>query len=374
MKPGAVVGMGTMIRIFGVLCALLLCSSAIAQTGCDRGCLLNGLNDYEAHVLKHDVTGVVTSADFRGTENYKPTALGQGYFTCVRQIFHQEQFADPVDGQVAAIGLLDDGGRDAYFVLRLKINTDHSIAQSEMLLIHDGETSFLQKNRNVKLSPIYTQIVPVGLRSSRDQMIADADNFTDAWQYKDASLAQFSADCTFSENNLMLSLPGYTTCGDMLEYMGRRGVPGAGTSPERGNAGDPIRPMTPADPSIGRPPLQGPWIRDRRVLVVDVEHGVVVAWHIQGGEPARPGETIQYARKTQFLPTSEDHRRTAAENAQMGKARAGGGAPGGPPREMGAAYMAGIFKIVGGKLVKIDHFEWEGGPNASGGFADGPKF
>jgi hypothetical protein len=28
--------------------------------------------------------------------------------------------------------------------------------------------------------------------------------------------------------------------------------------------------------------------------------------------------------------------------------------------------MSGLFKIVGGELVRIDHFEWEGGPNASG--------
>jgi hypothetical protein len=34
--------------------------------------------------------------------------------------------------------------------------------------------------------------------------------------------------------------------------------------------------------------------------------------------------------------------------------------------------MSGLFKIVGGELTRIDHFEWEGGPNASGGFADGP--
>jgi len=371
-----------MIRNLLGLCALI--SFAIVGTditrayaqpsSCDRNCLLAALNSYETHLLQHNPRGIVLTADFRATENYQPTPLGEGYFSRVRQIFHQEQFADPVSGQTAAIGLLDDGGKDAYFVLRLKIEPNHALSQSEMLLIRDGETSFLQKDRSVKLSPIYYQIVPPALRSTRDQMITDVNNFTDAWQYKDASLAQFSPDCTFSENNLMLSQPGYTTCGDMLEYMGRRGIPGAGTSPEHGDPHAPIRPMTPADPSIGRPPLQGPWIRDRRVLIVDPEHGVVVAWHIQGGSPARPGETIQYRRKTPFLAHSEHHHRTAAENAQMEAAQARGGQSGGPPREMGAAYMAGIFKIVGGKLVRIDHFEWEGGPNASGGFSDGPRF
>ena len=369
-------------KAFGLCAVVSLAATCISaapaaaqSTSCDRTCLLGALSDYESHLLRHNPQGIATTADFRATENYQPTPLGQGYFSRVRQIFHQLQFADPVTGQTAAVGLLDDGGKDAYFVLRLKIEPNHALAQSEMLLIRDGETSFLQKNRSVKLDPVYSQIVPPALRSTREQMITDVNNFTDAWQYKDASLMQFRADCIFSENNVQLSQPGYTTCGDMLEYMGRRGIPGAGTSPEHGDPNAPIRPMTPADPSIGRPPLQGPWIRDRRVLIVDPEHGVVVAWHIQGGEPARPGETIQYRRKTPFIASSEDHRRTAAENAQMGarnRAASPGPGPGGPPREMGAAYMAGIFKIVGGKLVRIDHFEWEGGPNASGGFSDGP--
>ena len=352
--------------------ALVLAMGAKAQTaGCDRNCLLGVLNGYEEHVQAHSAQGIATTADFRATENYQPISLGQGYFTRVGKIFHQLEFADPVSGQTAAVGMLDDGGRDAYFVLRLKVVPGRAISQSEMLLIRDGETSFLQTDRNVKLDPIYTQVVPANLRSSRAEMIRDVDNFTDAWQYKDASLMDFSADCTFSENNVMLSDPGVTTCGDMLEYAGRRGIPGAGTSPDRGNPNDPIRPMTRADPSIGRPPLQGPWIRDRRVLIVDPEHGVVVAWHIQGGWPARPSEAIQYHRTVPFSQHSENHRRTAAENQRV---TSGGGRPPGMPREMGAAYMAGIFKIVGGKFVRIDHFEWEGGPNATGGFSDGPKF
>lgn len=366
----------------GLITLLALTARAEAQTSCDKTCLLGILNGYEQHMQSHSAAGIATTADYRGTENYRPIPLGTGYFTRAGQIYHQIQVADPVSGQVAAIGMMNDGGRDAWFVLRLKVEPGNAISQSEMLLIHDGETSFLQTDRNVKLSPAYMQPIPPNERSSREDMIRDVDNFTDAWQYKDHSLFDFTPNCTFSENAVMLSEPGGTNCGDMLEYAGRRGIPGAGTSPDRGNPNTPIAPMTRADPSIGRPPLQGPWIRDRRVPIVDVEDGVVVAWHIQGGEPARPGEAIQYTRPNGggFIMHSENHRRTAAENQ---RATAGGfrppagrpGGKGGPPRGMGgAAYMAGIFKIVDGKMVLIDHFEWEGGPNASGGFSDGPKF
>ncbi|MFT3904749.1 MAG: hypothetical protein QM718_00380 [Steroidobacteraceae bacterium] len=354
---------------------------AAESASCDRNCLLGVLSDYEARLLRHDASGIATSATFRATENYLPIKLGEGYWTRVREILDQQQFADVQNGQAMALGLLDDGGKDAYFALRLKVQGKHRIAQSEMLLIRDGETSFLQKDRSVKLSSVYSEIVPAAQRSTRAELIRAVENFSDAWQYKDGDLMSFSDDCTFSENNVQLSQPGYTSCGHMLEYNGKRGIPGAGTSPERGDPGAPTRPMTPADPSIGRPPLQGPWIRDRRYPVVDVERGLVIAYHIQGGWPARAGETIRYRRKTPFIASSESHRRTAEENAQMlsaapkaGQGAAPAGPPAGAPREQGAAYMVGLFKIVGGKLTRIDHFEWEGGPNASGGFADGPKF
>lgn len=357
--------------------ALAALASQAAAAGCDRSCLMGVLDDYQARLLKHDATGLALAGGFRATENYLPIRPGEGYWTRIRGVFHQQQFADVQNGQVMALGLLDDGGRDAYFALRLKVGADRRISQSEMLLIRDGETSFLQKDRAVKLSSVYTETVPVAQRSTREQLIRDVENFSDAWQYKDGDLMSFSDECTFSENNVQLSEPGRTSCGHMLEYNGKRGIPGAGTSPEHGDPNGAIRPMTPADPSIGRPPLQGPWIRDRRYPIVDVERGVVIAYHIQGGSPARPGETIQYRRKTPFTASSESHRRTAEENAQMLAAAPKDppqAAPQGAPREQGAAYMVGLFKIVAGKLTRIDHFEWEGGPNASGGFSDGPRF
>jgi hypothetical protein len=350
-----------------------LAAASSKAAGCDKACLLHVLNAYQAKMLKHDIRGIAVSEDFRSVENYRPIALGEGYWTRISEFLDQVQLADPVNGQVAAVGSLVDGGRDAYFVLRLKVEAGRKISQSEMMLIHDGETSFLQKDRSVKLDRSYLQRVPVAQRSSRADLAKIVDGFVDAWQYKDEDLMSVSADCAFLENNVQLQQPGITTCGDMLEYMGKRGIPGQGKGPNRGDPNKPPRPSRPADPSIGRPALQGsqPWMRDRRTPLVDAEHGVVLAYHIQGGEPARPGEVVAYERATPFTTSSLSSRRSPEQNAQ----RQGSRSPGqnnGPPPGSGAAYMAGLFKIIDGRLVRIDHFEWEGGPNASGGFSDGP--
>lgn len=360
---------------------LLLASvtHAATQSSCDNTCLIGVLNSYQAKMLKHETKGILVTANFRSVENYLPIALGEGYWTRINKIHDQVQVADPINGQVAVFGSLDDAGRNAYYVLRLKVEQGKKISQSEMLLIHDGETSFLQKDPNARVDRIYTEVVPVAQRSSRAELLKLVDGFTDAWQYKDEDLTKFADNCAFLENNVQLQSPGYTTCGNMLEYHGKRGIPGTGNSPEKGDPSEPMRPAQPADPSIGRPALQGsqPWMRDRRYPIIDVEHGVVVAYHIQGGTPARPGETVVYRRATSFTTSSQSQRRppeTAGQTQAQpppDAAQAGmGGGP--PPGGGGAAYMAGLFKIIDGKLVRIDHFEWEGGPNASGGFSDGP--
>jgi hypothetical protein len=277
--------------------------------------------------------------------------------------------AEARTGQVAAVGSLNDGGKDAYFTLRLKVEHNGRLSQSEMLLIHDGETSFLQKDRSVTINRVYDELVSVANRSSREELIRAVEIFP-----REQRATQSARHHYLRPHAGVQRQTRHTR---------------AGSSPEHGDANSPTRLMTAADPSIGRPPLQGPWIRDRRYPIVDVERGVVLACHIQGGSPARPGEKIIYSRTTPFTASSQSRRRNAEENAQALSGRAAGsgppgtgtsgdpppaavGPPPGAPRERGAAYMAGLFKVVGGELVRIDHFEWEGGPDASGGFSDGP--
>jgi hypothetical protein len=341
-------------------------ASAAKSGGCDHACLTRALQSYERQVLRHHTEGIALTPDFRSTENYEPVALGEGYWRRIGSIYDQIIVADAEKEQVAAVGSLDDAGRRAYFVLRLKLEPGRRISQSEMMIVRDGETSFLQKDPAAKISRVYVEPVPTRQRSSRAGLLKLSEGFTDAWQFKDEDLARFAPSCTFSENNVMLSEPGVTTCGDMLEYMGKRGIPGNGVGPNRGNPNTQPRPTRPADPSIGRPELQGsmPWMRDRRYPIVDTETGIVLSYHIQGGEPARPGEAVQYRRATPFAASSAGARRTATQNSST--------KPRPPIPGSGAAYMAGLIKVVNGEIIKVDHFEWEGGPNASGGFADGP--
>lgn len=358
---------------------LVLASFSAQAADCNQQCLTKIIDGYQASVQKRDATRQPFAASLRMTENYQPIKAGEGYWQNVGKIYFRNVFADVVTGQVAAVGMLDHGGRDAYYALRLKV-ANQQITQSEMLLIHKEDAQFFEADRSRGMSPLYTQAVPVKQRSTREQLIKLADGFTDAWQYRNEDYAAFAADCRFYENNVELTnnpqAPADPTCGGMLEFGGKNGVAGTGkyTNPNSSvdqsrqnpggappagaqgmdGGGPPARVATQraADPSIGLPALFGSqmWMRDRRYPIVDVEKGVVFFYHIQGGTPAKPGEPVIYTRATAF-----------GSNPTLPTGQAGGG---------GAAYMAALMKVVDGKIVRVDHFEWEGGPNASGGFTN----
>lgn len=382
----------------GVMSLLLLGMSGMAAQAattqsCDKKCLTDMLSSYERSMQHHDAKTLPFSPKLRMTENYKPIKAGEGYWQNIGKIHYQITFADPVSGQIAAVGFLEHGERNAYYSLRLKVE-NRKISQSEMLLIHKGDASFFEESAAKSFIPFYETTVPQQQRSTREQLIKIADAFTDTWQFRNEDLAPYAAQCDFFENNVKLTSPdgpAGDTCGGMVEYGGKNGVAGAGKAGKTNaprpagqpanaggepNAGGPSRGARLGDPAIGQPALYGTqmWMRDRRYPVVDVEHGVVFFYHIQGGTTAKPGEKVVYERTgggTFGGPPAAGAPPPQGNNAGPGPGNAGQGGAGGPPAGGGgAAYMAALMKVVDGKIVRVDHFEWEGGPNASGGFTD----
>jgi len=383
-------------RLATVLVLLATPAVTIAQS-CDSDCLEGVYADFEARIVAHEAKDLPVTQNFRMTENYRPIEPNQGFWTNIGEIHYRDVFADPVSGQVASIGFVDHDGRDAYFALRLKVEPGRKISQAEMFLVHKGEASFFEESRTHGVGAVYGEVVPESQRSTRDVLIQIADSFTDSWQYRNEDLAPYGDPCDFFENNVELTDPegpAGDTCGGMVEYGGKFGIAGLGKSgtagarrPEGQSAtagGEPDQPGGPprnarlADPSIGRPALFGTqfWMRDRRYPVVDVEKGVVFFYHIQGGEPARPGEPVVYERSGGSPGAQGGPPQGQGNGAPPGQ---GNGPPpgqgsGAPMGGGGAAYMVALIKVIDGKIVRVDHFEREGGPNASGGFEDGPRW
>src|ERR1700722_1169587 len=78
---------------------------------CDRGCLLNLMNQYLDHEVAHNVSSLPVSPTANVRENTAPVKLNEGAWAKVTSIKSKQLFADPMTGQVFFWGAVEmEGG------------------------------------------------------------------------------------------------------------------------------------------------------------------------------------------------------------------------------------------------------------------------
>src|SRR5437667_5311127 len=108
-----------MIRNFiaAVSCLVLATAAAMpafAAETCDRACLKNALDQYLNAVVAHNPAGAPLFAGFRQTENAVVVKFGTGVWKSVTGLGKvQRRFIDPVSGQAAYFGIVEEGSGSA---------------------------------------------------------------------------------------------------------------------------------------------------------------------------------------------------------------------------------------------------------------------
>ena len=86
---------------------------ASAQSACDRTCLRTMLEQYLTAVVKHDPSAAPLVVGFRQTENAINTRPGNGVWKTITALGKvQRRYLDPVTGQAAYYGTLEEGNKD----------------------------------------------------------------------------------------------------------------------------------------------------------------------------------------------------------------------------------------------------------------------
>ena len=104
-----------------------LISDAGASTGpipldCNRACLENVVDQYLAALVAHDPNRLPLSKDVSYTENNQMLEVGDGFWkTAEGRGNYTHIFADPVSGQVAFMGTMQEAGAPLLMSLRLRI-------------------------------------------------------------------------------------------------------------------------------------------------------------------------------------------------------------------------------------------------------------
>jgi hypothetical protein len=251
-------------------CAVALAGSAnvfAAANDCDRACLKTSLDQYLNAVIKHDPAVAPLFVGFRQTENAVVVRLGTGTWKTVTGLGKfQRRYLDPVSGQAAYFGTVEEGSDQAIVTVRVRVE-NRKITEAEWILARKGNPGLNGLDakgqpsgnffdpENLAANPPSDKPVAKELRSSREAMIAATNSYFDGITTHDGSIIMAYPGCNRTEN-------GNT-------------VTGRGRGPAAAKAkGDPA---SPNDCTSNLANINVQLVAARRYPVVDEEAGVVLA-------------------------------------------------------------------------------------------------
>jgi hypothetical protein len=231
--------------------------SADPTSACDRTCLNGLVNEYLLAMVAHDPSRLRTTSSVRFTENNVELKLGDGLWGTIGSLgSYKLYFDDPEKGQVGFYGVVLEDGHPAAYSLRMRIE-NRQIAEIETIVVRKVFVPFANPAALVE-KPVFSEDIPLAKRPSREDLIRAANGYFDTLQQNDGTLkVAFDAECNRVEDGVQ------TTNNPEL---------GKGQSPGnlifRLGCADQFR--TGFFHFVTR-------IRDRRVLVVDQQRGLVFA-------------------------------------------------------------------------------------------------
>jgi len=194
------------------LAALAICPQLRAANDCDRACLKTSLDQYLNAVIKHDPAAAPLFVAFRQTENAVVVKLGTGVWRSVTALGDvQRRYLDPVSGQAAYFGTVQEGSNLAVVTVRVKLE-NRKITEAEWYLARradpglNGAPTAAQPNPNLfdpenlaKNAPP-ERVVPKADRLPREALIAITNSYFDGIMTHDGTIIMAHPGCVRLEN------------------------------------------------------------------------------------------------------------------------------------------------------------------------------
>src|SRR5688572_33043738 len=291
---------------FFVLVTIALAPTpAAAQATCDRACLRTMLDQYLNAVVKHDPAAAPLVVGFRQTENAINVRPGIGVWKSVTGLGKvQRRYLDPVSGQAAYYGTVEEGTDTAIVTVRVRVE-NRKLTEAEWFLARANDPGLngprqpgrppanLHNPDYLAQNPPPDRVVPRTQRSDRETLIRIVDSYFDAITSHDGSVALTHPGCGRVENGTP------APAGRFLPAGPPRGGGPAAQPGGRQNA----PPAAPGAPAAGQAPPPGPASNDcvgglqnfnlsmvvaRRTPLVDEEAQVVLAYAVFIRRPGSP--------------------------------------------------------------------------------------
>ncbi|MGC4029978.1 MAG: hypothetical protein QM696_14035 [Steroidobacteraceae bacterium] len=184
-----------------------LAAAAADTESCGRACLIDTLDRYLAALTKQDAGSAPLAAGVRMTENAIDVAPGEGLWRTASGLGKlQRRYADPVSGQAAYFGVIEERDGPALASLRLKID-GRKVTEAEWIIARKGAPLF-NLDGAIADAPSDRPIAS-RLRSGREAMVAAADSYFQGLQDHSGVRVLSHQGCVRVENGTMVtSRPG----------------------------------------------------------------------------------------------------------------------------------------------------------------------
>jgi hypothetical protein len=242
------------ILMTGLVALATFASPALAQKpSCDAKCLTGIAQDYMTGLVAHEYKDLPWGDHVGFTENGVSINIGESLWGAVTAAQDHPYIAtDPESGNVVWFGVIEEHGLPAYYGMRLKV-VDKEITEVETTLGRKGVPGSFEDADGYAVDKVFSQTVAEKARSPREKMIAIVEGYFNSKQLNDGTLyTQFDDTCNRVINGVS------TTEGE--DDWAAKAAKGCAHQLEIGL-------YKPVDR-----------VRERRFPVVDVEHGVVVAF------------------------------------------------------------------------------------------------
>ena len=189
-----------------ICCADLCTADAMAadvtpDTGCDRVCLENTIENYLQALAAQDLSRISVTDDVVFSENNQVLELGDGSWqTMTGTGSYRHYFADPQAGQVAVISTMRENGQGVIYDLRLRLRGDR-IAEIESMLIRTPAGA-AQYEKLGSPPPNFRQIIPEARRNTREEMLTIPYQYLKGMENNDSNgdYSFFDKDCNRYEH------------------------------------------------------------------------------------------------------------------------------------------------------------------------------
>ena len=167
-----------------------------------RAALYAVLDRYLAALAARDPDQVDWAPAPLTSENNVMLAVGDGLWGTIDRLGdYQLRFADPATGQVGYFGTVHEPIEESAFTLRLKVNDQGQICESEMVVVRQSDSGIKFENPRYWNKPILNALTEAPV--PRAEMIRLSNGYFDTLQLNDGTIhTKFHPDCDRVENGV----------------------------------------------------------------------------------------------------------------------------------------------------------------------------